>query len=65
MQRNDSVNCDSCGGMFDPHSSPCEWVGSKLDRNYLKYLETKYQQFLICGTCYHGYTEDELSERLE
>jgi hypothetical protein len=53
MQRNDSVNCDSCGGMFDPHNSPCEWV------------ETKYQQFLICGTCYHGYTEDELSERLE
>ena len=60
MQRNDAgvygnetVNCDSCGGMFDPHNSPCEWV------------ETKYQQFLICGTCYHGYTEDELSERLE
>ncbi len=56
MQRNDAgfygnetVNCDSCGGMFDPHNSPCEW------------LETK----LVCGTCFHGYTEDELNERLE
>ena len=53
MQRNESMNCDSCGGQFDPRNSPWESV------------DTKYQQFTICGSCFHGYTETELAERLE
>jgi hypothetical protein len=54
---NDAVNCDSCGRMFDPHSETCEW----MDIGDYRVPQPK----LVCSVCFHGYTDDELTERLE